>query len=787
MKFRLLTLFLIVSSFVFGQAGIIRGKVYNQINNESLPFAAVIIKGTTIGTITDANGNYELKNLSPGLYNIEAQFIGFKAKIEYEVQATNARPAVVDFALQEETEQLNEVVINVQHTFERTAESPVSLKTLGVNEIQRNPGGNQDISKVIQSLPGVASTVSFRNDLIIRGGGPNENRFYLDGIEIPAINHFATQGSSGGPVGLINVQFIRDVNFYTSAFPANYGNMLSSAMEINLKEGRKDKLGGIFQVGASEVGLTLEGPINEKTTFLASARRSYLQFLFAALDLPFLPTYNDFQFKVKHNINRKNQITLLGLGAIDNFKLNLNANETEEQRYILNYLPVNEQWNYSIGAKYTNFREKSYTNFILSRYMLNNTAYKYANNDENDTKLLDYQSQEIENKLRIENFYRNKTWSAMGGIGFEEVKYSTNTLDKRLAGGQELNYSSNLRLYKYAFFGNLTKTLFRRLDLTFGLRGDGINFNKEMQNPLKQLSPRIAASYNFTDALSFNANWGVYNQLPPYTTLGFRNNNGDLVNTGMKYITSTHYVAGFSYLLPISGRVTIESYYKKYSNYPFLLPDSISLANLGGDFGVIGNRPATSDNNGRAYGLEISYEQKLYKGFYGIAALTLVRSEFQDKKDIYVPSSWDSRYIFSLTAGKKFGEKWEIGAQYQLIGGTPYTPFDENATANKDNWDKIGFGVVDYNQLNTERLSAFNRLNLRVTRKWFFNKFNLDVYIDVQNALNQKQEGRPNLTVVTDANGNPVTDPNDPDSYLLKTIPNTNGVLTPSFGLIFVF
>ena len=767
--------------------GIIQGNVVDAINNEPLPFAAVLIQGTEIGTTTDIDGRYELNGLKPGLYNLSVSFIGYKTKMVFEVEVKNSKPAEIDFAMEQESMQLDEVVVSVQNKFEKNVESPVSLKKLGINEIQRNPGGNMDISRVIQSLPGVASTVSFRNDLIVRGGGPNENRFYLDGIEIPAINHFATQGSSGGPVGMINVNFIREVDFYTGAFPANRGNTMSSLMEINLKDGRTDRVGGIFQVGASEVGLTLEGPIGEKATFLASARRSYLQFLFKVLELPFLPTYNDFQFKVKYNIDRKNQITFLGLGAIDNFSLNMDANETPEQQYILNYLPVNEQWNYSIGAKYTNYREKSLTNIILSRFMLNNTANKYKNNNENDEALLDYQSQEIENKLRIENIFKDKDWTYTAGFGIEEAKYNTTTIDKRIPNGFELNYASDLRLVKWSVFGHASKTLFNRLDVSLGLRADANNFNSSMSNPLNQLSPRLSLSYNLTDALSINANWGIYYQLPPYTTMGYRNTQELLVNTDLTFIQSQHFVAGMAYLFDFNARFSVEGFYKIYDNYPLLLPDSISLANLGGDFGVIGNRPALSINKGRSYGMELTYEQKLFKGFFGIAAVTLVRSEFQDKNEVYVPSSWDNRMIVTLTFGKKFGNNWQIGGQYQFLGGAPYTPYDVAATADKTNWDNIGFGIPDYNLLNTQRVNGFNRLNLRIDKKWYFDRYSLNLYFDIQNALGQVVQGQPFIDVVRDDQGNPVEDPNDPTKYQVTQLTNESGTVLPSIGLLFEF
>lgn len=789
----LLCLGLLLTSTLLAQKGTITGRVYDEINNESLPFANVIIEGTSIGTTTDIDGNFTLE-VEPGLYNVTASFVGYTNKTEYEVQVTLSRPMELAFALSEGNQTLAEVEVSAQDRITRKKESPVSVSTLGINEIQRNPGGNQDISLVLQSLPGVASTPNFRNDIIIRGGAPNENTFFLDGIEIPAINHFATQGSSGGPVGLINVNFIREVDLYTSAFPVEKANALSSVLDIKLKDGRTDRIGGIFQVGASDVGLTLEGPINEKTTFLASARRSYLQFLFSVLELPFLPTYNDFQLKVKHKFDDKNQLTIIGLGAIDQFQLNLDANETETQQFQLAFLPVNEQWNYSIGAKYTRFGDKSYTNFILSRFMLNNSAFKFENNDEeNGRQLLDYLSREIENKLRVENFYRDNGWRITSGFGFEEVKYITTELDLRVPPGvAPRNYETDLRLYQYFAFGNVNRSFFEeRLNINLGLRMDGINFNESTANPLNQLSPKLALTYNFDSDLSFNANYSIYNQLPPFTTLGFRDTNGTLVNEDLQYISTQHIVAGFAYYLPINAKISVEGFYKIYDNYPFLTERGVTLANLGSDFGVIGNEPASSSASGRAYGLEFLYQQKLFAGFFGTLAYTLVKSEFEDANGDLVPSSWDNQNIITLTGGKKFGKNWEVGIQYQFLGGAPFTPTDIETSSLVQVYNLNRRGLPDWNRLNQSRFANFNRVNVRVDKKWFFNRWALNLYFDVQNLLAQSVDGEPLLSLNRDADGNPIilnpTDPIELQRYDTKLLENGNGTLLPSVGIIIQF
>lgn len=791
---------LLFSSPLFSQTGTIRGRVFNEQNNEAIPFANIGIVGTNTGTSTDIDGNYRLINLSPGIYNVSVSCLGYKNKTIFEIQATSAKTTFIDIALESVTAELEAVEVKAS-SFNKTEESPVSLRTIGIDEIQRNPGGNRDISKVIQSLPGVASTASFRNDIIIRGGAPNENRFYLDGIEVPNINHFATQGSSGGPVGMINVNFIREVDFYSGAFPSNRGNALSSVMEFKQKDGNSEKLAGTFTIGSSDYGLMLDGPLGKKSTYMLSIRKSYLQLLFKALKLPFLPVYNDLQFKQKIQLNNKNQITLIGLGAIDDFKLNTSVNDKVEDQetverndYILGYLPVNTQWNYTIGANYKHFADKSYQTVVLSRNHLTNNTVKYFNNDNSsrDNLILDYTSQEIENKLRIENTWRDKGYKINTGVNAENVSYTNSTFNKRFlpAGVTIIDFESVLNFNKYGAFVQVSKNMLaERLTLSLGLRTDFSDYSNDMTNPINQLSPRFSLAYAITEKLSFNFNTGRYYQLPPYTVLGYRDSTDQLVNkeNHVTYIKADHIVAGFAYELKSDARITLEGFYKMYNEYPLLLNDSISLANLGGDFGVIGNEPVSSASDGRSYGAELLIQQKLYKGIYGILAYTFVRSEFKDKTSTFKPSSWDNRHIISLTAGKKFKKNWETGIKWRLMGGAPYTPYDIATSSLKTVWDVTSQAIPDYNRLNTLRLSPSHSLDIRLDKKYYFNKWALNAYIDIQNIYNYQTELQPYLNVKKDAQGVLLTDPNNPAAYQIYYIRNTSGTLLPSLGIMIEF
>jgi hypothetical protein len=275
--------------------------------------------------------------------------------------------------------------------------------------------------------------------------------------------------------------------------------------------------------------------------------------------------------------------------------------------------------------------------------------------------------------------------------------------------------------------------------------------------------------------------------LPAYTVLRYRNsqtNELENKNNGVQYIRSKHLVTGVEFNLPKNSRITVEGFYKWYDQYPFLLEDSISLANLGAEFGIIGNAPVNSTSEGRSYGIEFLMQQKLYNGFYGLISYTFVRSEFQDGNKKYVASSWDNKHLVSLTGGKKFGKNWEVGIRWLLTGGSPYTPFNVQATVLKENWDVRPYGIPDYSLLNTERISAFHQLDIRVDKKYFFKHWSLDVYVDIQNIYKHETVFQDNIDVERDVNDLPITDPGNPDYYIPKFILSTSGTLLPTIGVI---
>ena len=783
----LLLSLLILSSSIFAQKVKVYGTVSNVLNNEPIPFANVILEGKNFGATTDIDGNFELNDVEPGTYNFRCSYIGFELSSKSEIRVSPNKNLRLNFQLSENTQLIDEVQITA-NTFNKTEESPTSLRTINASEIYRSPGGDRDISKVIANLPGVSTAPSFRNDIIIRGGAPSENRFYLDGVEIPNINHFATQGSSGGPVGIINVNLIREVDFYSGAFPANRGNVLSSVMELKQIEGSDESLSGAFSVGSSDAGLSINTPLGEKSSMLISVRRSYLQFLFQALQLPFLPTYNDLQFKFTHKPNKKNQFNIIALAALDEFSLNTSVNDNIDDsltlarnNYILDNLPVNEQWNYTVGGTWKHFFEQSNLFVVASRSHLNNSATKYFKNIEiEENKLLDYQSEEIENKTRAEYNFRKESIKYNVGVGLDHVTYINETLNKLPFFTK--NVSSEFSFIKYSAFAQLSKTYLNgKLVGSLGARVDNNSFTKSESAP--NFSPRASASYKLGKKSSLNANVGRFFQLPSYTVLGYTDSLGQFLNQDVDYIQCDHAVFGYEYNPSDYSKITLEGFYKQYDNYPFSVNDSVSLANLGGDFGVIGNEDVSSISQGKSYGLEFLAQQKLSKSIYGILSVTYYKSLFEDKNQELVPSSWDNRYILNLAAGKKFKGNIELGMKFRYSGGAPYTPFDL-ATSSVQNWEISQQGYLDYNNVNSLRLGDIHTLDVRVDKKWYFKSWSLNAYIDIQNIYNNKVKLRSDVSNNPDV-GELVYESQEGEN--LYEIPNESGTLLPSIGLLIEF
>ena len=810
--FTLLLFLLLTVSARAQNPGTVAGTVRDRATQEALPGVSVTLDGTSFGTATDAEGRYRLTGVPAGAYNLRAAFVGYDPLLRADIAVSSGNVNTINLEVNKGAQVLGEVTVTANRAIRvATAETPLSVQRLTTEEIKSNPGGNFDISRVVQSLPGVGGggsggTAGFRNDIIIRGGAPNENVYYLDGIEVPVINHFATQGSAGGPAGILNVSFIEDVTLSSSAFQARYDNALSSVLQFRQRDGNAERIQGNLRTSGTEVAATLEGPLTGNTTFLASARRSYLQVLFKLIDLPIRPDFYDFQFKTTTKISPKTTLTTLGLGAIDHFEVVPPKKSSPSKEFILRNNPVINQWNYTVGLNLRHLVDNGYLNLALSRTQQSAAAdqFQFGYTGQEAFRKLRARTTEIENKLRADVNKRVGRWQYSYGVVGQLVHYDNNLSNRiraevRDASGAlvspavTVRFVTDLDFVRYGAFAQATRTYGadNRLTVSAGVRADGTSALLQGYRLDRTLSPRVSLSYALRPTVNLNASIGRYYKIPPSTLLGYRDPAGIRLNEGNRYIRSDHYVAGLEWLPGAATRFTLEGFYKKYAYYPVSVRDGISLANLGGDFNAIGNEAVTSTGQGRAYGTEAFFQQKLSGKLFAIVSLTAFRSEFTGRDGVYKPTAWDTRFLGSALLGYKLGRGWELGAKFRVGGGGPYTPYDE--AASRASYQAIGQGILDYSRLNTQRLGSFQQLDLRLDKKISLRRLSFDFYIDVQNALLTKPVSVPTYTFerLADNSGYTTTDGQalraDGRNAVPVLLPDSDALVVPTIGFIVEF
>lgn len=766
----------------------IKGTVIDKASRQPLEFINVLILGLGRGAVTDAEGHFNIQEVPPGIYRLQASAVGYKTVLTPEY-IVSTKDLTIQIETEENLTELEGVTVTAS-PFRRDLESPVGLRIIGLQEIEKSPGANRDISRIVQSYPGVAfSPAGYRNDLIVRGGSPSENRFYLDGVEIPNINHFSTQGASGGPVGIINADLVREVNFYIGAFPADKGNSLSSVLDFKLRDGDMERNSLKATLGASEVSLASNGHLGKKTSYLVSVRQSYLQFLFDMLGLPFLPTFTDAQFKLKTRFNTTNELTVLGLGGIDNMKLNTKL-DGEKAEYILSYLPKIQQETFTLGAVYRHYAGAHVQSVVISHSYLNNRNTKYLNNDESSAENLSLKlrSVEQETKFRIENASTFGNWKVNLGANLDYSQYTNTTFQRvYIDGGKTFDYHTYLGFWRWGLFGTISyATPDERFTTSLGVRTDANNFSSGMKGMSDQLSPRLSLSYRLTDGVYLSGNAGLYYQLPPYTGLGFKDNNGKLVNKYLRYMRVSQESIGLSWRPRNTFELSIEGFYKKYDKIPFSIVDGIPLACKGNDYGVIGNEALSSTSQGRAYGAEILMKWLIAQKLNLSTSFTLFKSEYRNNKESeYIASAWDNRYIFNMSGTYNFPHNWSLGMKVSCIGGAPYTPYDIDKSSLVTAWNAQGRPYYDYGQYNTGRLPAFGQLDVRVDKTFYLKRCMLGFYIDLQNVTNSKFR-QPDILMSTGVIENPSA-PIAEQRYKMKYISQKSGTLMPTLGITFEY
>ncbi len=714
-------------SFIFAaeisaqdEKGIIYGKVRDAVSMQPLIGANILILDSNLGAAADQEGNYKIKGIKPGTYRLKISSIGYITVIKTDVVVNSVKPARLDVELMETTLELSEVTVKDEY-FSKNPLEPISTTNFSFEEIRRAPGGFEDVVRALSILPGVAQADAGRNDLIVRGGAPSENLFLVDGIVIPNINHFGTQGAAGGPVSYVNLDYVKSTSFSTGGFPVTYGDRLSSVLSINLKNGRQDRIGGKATVSATQFGLDMEGPINRSSDFIFSVRRSYLDFIFKAAGFAFVPEYYDLLSKVNIKTSTNSNLSFFFLGALDNVNF---FNDTPDKRFNNSRTLGSDQKQYTAAGKYQQIFGTGFLDIALSRNYVN---YNSTQNDTVQNPIYKNISTEIENSIKSDLTVKVSSENELNiGTEFKLIEFKSDIYSpaKLTSFGDSVsavNSKMNENYFKWGGYLNFNTVMMKRVIVNLGIREDyfsGINDKY-------YFSPRFSLSYNLSAINSINFSTGIYYQSPSYLWL-------TSVNKNLKDIRVNQYILGFENRVREDILFKVEGFIKDYSNYPASLTRPyLILANTGAgysddNFTSLGLDPLVSAGKGLTKGIEFSLQKKLSDlPYYGIMSLTISRSDFTPLDGIKRPGLYDQNVILNVSGGYKFNPEWEGSFKFRFATGNPYTPFDVNGRQY----------VFDYN---SRRLRPAHSLDLRVDKRWNFSTWVLITYLDIQNIYNRK-------------------------------------------------
>ncbi len=723
---QLIILLLIGVSVIYSQnsKGRITGKVIDEITKQPIPGVNVVIVGTNFGMASDINGDFTISGLEVGNYQVRASSIGYNSETKNDVVVNTARPTQLLFKLTEAVIEFEGVTVKSDY-FSKDPSEIGSIASFSYEEIRRAPGGFEDVIRALSVLPGVAQASAGRNDLIVRGGAPSENLYVVDGFVVPNINHFGNQGATGGPLSFINLDFVRETTFSTGGFSALYGDKLSSVLSIDLREGRKDKVGGKGTISASQFGLNLEGPLGNNGNFIFSARRSYLDFIFNAAGFNFVPEYYDLTGKFNYTFDQYNRLSFLFIGAFDKVKFN---NNNSEDKFDNSRILGSDQNTYVTGLSYQHLFDKGFYTITLGR---NFTDYNSVQRDTLLNPIFTNISKEGENELKGDLVYKLTSASEINlGLSAKIIKFSA---DIKIPGfnttfGERLSINSLFSenyFSKYNFYAQYAGALFHRIRFSAGIRGD---YFSEIDNKFT-VSPRIAFSYSISELATLNLSAGIYHQTPSYIWLAAIPS-----NKGLKSVSVNQFVIGYERNLRDDVKMKLEGFYKDYKNYPTsVLRPYIVLANTGAGFGggeenfaSFGFEPLVSEGRGYVRGVELSMQKKSSDSpHYALASLTYSQSKFTGLDGVERAGAYDQRFILNLTGGFIFSKKWEASLKFRFATGNPYTPYNND-------------GTQSVSKYNSERYNSIHSLDVRVDRRWDFENWALITYIDIQNIYNNK-------------------------------------------------
>ena len=706
--------------------GLVDGRVRSGPTQQPIAGATIRVAGTELAVITGDDGRFRLR-APAGVVRLEVRAIGFAPIVRSDVVISAGKPTTVVIDLQPRVVQLSTVDVAPSY-FEATRETPVSTQRFTAEEIRRTPGTQEDVIRAVSVLPGVGVTTAGRNDLVVRGGAPFENLFVVDNIEVPNVNHFGTQGSTGGPVSLIPIEFVKDAALSAGGFGARFGDRTSSVTTIALREGNRERRATTLNLSATGFGAIVEGPLPNDGSLLVSVRRSYLDFVFNAVGFPFIPSYTDLTIKAVQRPTSRDEIAFLLVGARDRITF---KNDDPDNRFENSTVLGSSQDQYFSGLTWKRLLPNGVVTTTLGRTW---SRFDAAQRDSSNPPqpIFGAQSTEGETSLRSDLVMQLSPRLELGAGLI--AKYSgTLQYDITLPGvarldaagaPRALRVDTSFTAFRQAAYAQGSLQLTDRVRFTVGLRGDWYQF---LRNAIR-IAPRGTLAWSVDDANTLTLAGGQYYQAPQTIWLV-----GDPQNVRtLQPLRADQVVAGWQRLLRPDVKLQVEAYAKRYSDYPgrVFRPRAVlqpsGFDNVTNDI-PYGLEPLVGKATGSVGGAEVFVQKRLSDvPVYGLISASYNRTRFRGLDGTTSIGAFDSPLVFNGLLGWRPNARWEFSGRVRSAAGLPTTPFTTD-------------GRLDFTQYNTgKRLPTFFALDVRIDRRFTFRRSQLVTYIDVQNASARK-------------------------------------------------
>ncbi|MGE5429434.1 MAG: TonB-dependent receptor [Syntrophomonadaceae bacterium] len=789
--------FLFIShSNLFSQQNYINGEVTDAKTKEPLMGANVVVNELkSTGATSDQDGRFKIK-VPVGSYSITVSSIGYQTVVKTDVIVTTSSESNISIKMEETSFELGQVVVKADYFDKATKDNNLSTVVLGPEEVRRSPGSVQDFQRILQGMAGVSFSNDQTNELLVRGGSPNENLTVFDNMEIHSTNHYPNEYNSGGPINMVNVDLIEDIQFSTGGFISKYGDKLSSVMNITSREGtRNNPFNANFNLSMAGYGAVMEGAINGgQGSWIVSARKSFLDLITGGIGLTAVPRYYDIQFKAAYDLSRVHKLSWSGIYGNDKIffdgepessdmsragkadSIGLQKADVKQRQYATG-LTLKSLWSknfYSLMTLYynnyhnavdvaENFTERFYnaSGKLASSRILNRRP---VFTDNHDNGQVTFKSEFVWN---LSKFQELNFGGSMATANFNQNLFISGDSARYLINGQWSNpvvVPVSSPVYKiplfenyktYAYVNDKFKLFDDRMIINLGLRYDYFTYSKQ-----GNLSPRLAMTYYIVPALTnINFAYGEYYQSQSYPTYGDRYNSD--INKYLKNTHARHLVLGIEHILDDGLKLTVEGYHKLYSD----IPVSETFVNFN-------NRMMRSERNlnvGRqsAYGFDMMLQQKMVKDLYGTISYSRMWSKMEDprigREGLQYASDYDFPHVFTAIVGKRFSglrdeissmpfyikypsyilpfsNDMEISLRWRYASGKPYTPNRYVTTEqHMEGGVKWANGTwIPTDEMNSVRYPDYHRLDISFNSRYNFEKWNLLIFLSVENLYNRK-------------------------------------------------